>query len=434
MQKIINPSIINGSLPAPASKSMMQRAIAAAILANGTSVLRNYTPCNDSDSALRIARDLGCEVLINGTDVTIKSLAGLQSDSSFVRSPFIFNTENTLINCGESGLGIRMFTPVAALSDHEMILTGEGSLKKRPVSMLEGPLHQLGARIETNNGFVPIKVTGPLKGGNASVDGSLSSQMLTGLLIALPCASEDSVLIVNNLTSKPYIEMTLQVMRSFGVEALHVNYKTFTIKGNQRYHAADFSVEGDWSGAALLLVGGALGGSVTVKNLKVESLQADVAVLQALQAAGAKVTTSENSVTVKKSALNAFDFDATDCPDLFPPLVALASHCAGNSTIKGVSRLKHKESDRATVLKNEFARIGTEILLQGDMMIIKGGTLKGGRMHSNNDHRIAMAGAVAGIAAHQTVEIENAESVAKSYPGFYEDLESIGANIENVGV
>ncbi|HLN71786.1 MAG TPA: 3-phosphoshikimate 1-carboxyvinyltransferase [Prolixibacteraceae bacterium] len=430
MQKIVHPSVIHGQVSAPASKSMMQRAIAAAILARGTTVLRNYTPCNDSDAAIRIAGDFGCRVAVDGSTVSIISNPDNENHPAGDGTSNRFNVFSNVINCGESGLGIRMFSAIAALSDNEIILHGEGSLKKRPVSMLEKPLRQLGVSIETTNGFVPIKIKGPLKGGNADIDGSLSSQMLTGLLLALPCARLDSVFKVTALASKPYIEMTLRLMNDFGVKAYHEDYKTFTVKGNQKYMPIDYSVEGDWSGAAFLLVAGALGGRVTVTNLDSGSLQADVAVLDALKASGAKVRIDDKSVSVEKSALNAFEFNATDSPDLFPPLVTLAAYCSGNSVISGVGRLKHKESDRASVLQKEFARIGTEIILDGDLMVVKGGSVRGGTMHANHDHRIAMAGAVAGIAAKQPVEVENAESVAKSYPGFYDDLASIGAKIE----
>jgi 3-phosphoshikimate 1-carboxyvinyltransferase len=410
---------------APASKSMMQRAVATAILARGRSVLKNYTPCNDSDAAIRVARDFGMDVAIDGTDVIIQNIEP-QSLLLNRKSPSEF--KNNVINCGESGLALRMFASVASLCDYEITLTGEGSLKYRPVSILED-LRQLGVDIRTNNGFIPVSVTGPLTGGKALIDGSLSSQALTGLLIALPCTSNDSILLVKNLTSKPYIGMTLQVMKAFGVEASHEDYKTFTIKGNQKYQPTEYNVEGDWSGASFLLVAGAIGGGVIVKNLDSRSLQADTAILKALKAAGAEIRINGNSVTVLKSSLNPFEFDATNCPDLFPPLVALASYCKGSSSIKGVDRLRYKESDRAKVLRHEFENLGTRITINGDRMIIEGGTIKGGCVHSNNDHRIAMAAAIAGIAAPQPVVIENSESVAKSYPGFYDDLKTIGTTI-----
>jgi len=414
MNKQVKPSTINGTIPAPASKSMMQRAIAIATLAKGTSILYNYTPCNDSDTALEISASLGATVSVEGTTVTIDGGMNPKVDE---------------FSCGEAGLGIRMFTPIASLWNKKMTLHGEGSLQRRPISMLEQPLTQLGVDIKTNNGFVPITVQGPLQGKYADVDGSISSQMLTGMLIALPLAANDTTLNVKDLTSKPYIDMTLDIVKDFGVNISHDNYKTFTIKGNQSYKAREYNVEGDWSGASFLLVAGALGGEVTVSNIRSNSLQADLQILEAIKRAGAIIECTNTNILIKKDKLQAFEFDATECPDLFPPLVSLACHCEGVSTFKGVSRLKHKESDRATVLKAEFAKIGTKIELDGDTMYVYGKTVIGGTMHANNDHRIAMAAAVAAILAKEPIDIENSECIAKSYPGFYEDFAKIGGNV-----
>jgi len=415
MIKTIYPSIIKGSIPAPASKSMMQRAIAIATLAKGKSILYNYTPCNDSDTALLISECLGATVSVNGTTVTING--GL--------NPKVDN-----FSCGEAGLGIRMFTPIASLCNKKMTLHGEGSLQRRPISMLEQPLTQLGVEITTNQGFVPITVQGPLQGNYADVDGSISSQMLTGMLIALPLAANDTTLNVTDLTSKPYIDMTIDIVKDFGVTISHDNYKTFSIKGKQTYKAREYSVEGDWSGAAFLLVAAALGGEVTVTNIRSNSLQADLQILKAIKSAGAIVESYETNILVKKHNLQAFEFDATECPDLFPPLVSLACHCEGTSTIKGVSRLKHKESDRALVLQTEFAKIGTKIELDGDSMYVFGKTVSGGTIHANNDHRIAMAAAVAALLSSKAIVIENAECIAKSYPSFYDDFAKIGGKVD----
>lgn len=388
----------------------MQRAIAISALAQGTSRLYGYSPSNDSDAALRIAENLGATVSVDGEQVIITG--GL-------------NPKTLTLNCGEAGLGIRMFTPIASLWHEAITLQGEGSLKKRPVDVLEAPLRQLGVQITTNNGFVPVQVCGPMLGGYANVDGSLSSQILTGLLIAAPYARKDVILCVKDLKSKPYIDITLDMMKKFGVSVGRHDYDSFVVPAEQTYMAQDFCVEGDWSGAAFLLVAAALNGDVTVENISMDSCQADKAIVDALQKAGAKVAINENSISVSHSKLQAFSFDATECPDLFPPLVSLAAHCDGMTTIQGVSRLAHKESNRALVLQTEFAKLGTKIDLDGDTMIIYGGTLQGGKMHANNDHRIAMAGAVAALLAKSSVEIENPECVAKSYPEFWDDLEKL---------
>lgn len=415
MKKSVKPSAIKGSISAPASKSMMQRAIAIAAMAAGRSILYNYTPCNDSDAALEIAGKLGSKVSLDGSTVTI--------DGGIVH-------QSSTLNCGEAGLGIRMFTPIASLVNGSMQLEGEGSLKVRPVDMLEKPLAQLGVDITTTNGYVPINVKGPMKGGAAEVDGSLSSQMLTGMLLALPLAENDSTLTVADLKSKPYIDMTLEIMSDFGVEAKHDDYKVFTVAGKQAYKPTEYNVEGDWSGASFLAVAGALAGEVEINNVRKDSKQADLAIVDALERAGAELIFEEGKLIVKKKELKAYEFDATECPDLFPPLVALAAHCEGVTKIKGTSRLAHKESDRATVLKTEFEKLGVRVELEGDYMSVYGGPVKAGTMHANNDHRIAMAGAVAALIAEGTVEIENAECIAKSYPGFYDDIAKLGAQVD----
>jgi 3-phosphoshikimate 1-carboxyvinyltransferase len=417
MKKLVKPSGISGGHLAPASKSMMQRAIAIAALAKGDSVLRNYTACNDSEAALEIASRLGSKVKLSGSDVFISGG---------------FAPTGQPLDCGEAGLGIRMFTPIASLSHTQLELNGHGSLKTRPVTMLEKPLQELGASIITNGGYVPIKVTGPLKGGKAFVDGSVSSQMLTGMLIALPMAETDTVLVVKDLKSKPYIDMTIEIMLAFGAKASHSNYQEFHVPGRQQYLAADYSVEGDWSGASFPLAAAAIAGSARITNLRRSSKQADMAFLQALQLAGAAVVQGDDFVEVTKCRLEAFCFDANECPDLFPPLVALAANCIGTTVLKGVGRLKHKESDRATVLKNMFSQLGICVTISGDEMSVAGGQITGGCIHAHYDHRIAMAAAVAALNASGPIEIDNAECVAKSYPGFYDDFCKLGAIVENV--
>ena len=414
MKKLVKHSVIKGKIKAPASKSMMQRAIAAALLAHGETVLHNPSFCDDSLSSMNVATCLGSKIEKNKNTVLIKG--GLKPICSE-------------LNCGEAGLCIRMFSPIAALSTKELILTGKGSLKYRPVSMIEKPLHDLGASCEINSGLIPIKVKGPLKGGKTTIDGSVSSQFLTGLLIALPCCNNDSELIVKDLKSSPYIDMTIETLEKFGITIKNYNYKRFLIKGGQKYKSCNFIVEGDWSGAAFLLVAAALCGEIEMNMINPDSRQADRKILDALKRAGAEVITSDKTVIVKKRELKAFEFDATECPDLFPPLIALSSQCEGLTSIKGVKRLRFKETDRAMALKKEFTSIGAEIDINGNIMSIRGGKIRGGCVSSHNDHRMAMATAIAGVVSLDKVEIDNAECVAKSYPSFFKDLKSIGGNV-----
>ncbi|MFA4838060.1 MAG: 3-phosphoshikimate 1-carboxyvinyltransferase [Candidatus Neomarinimicrobiota bacterium] len=414
MKKSVRHSVINGKLRAPASKSLMQRAIAAALLTDGETTLRNPTFCADSLAALSVIRGLGASVAQSADRLTIRG--GI--------SPI----EKTL-NCGESGLCLRMFTPICALESDELTLTGEDSLKRRPLPNMESPLADLGAFCSTENGYLPVRIRGPIRGGKTEVDGSLSSQFLTGLLMALPLAQNDSEIHVTNLKSKAYIDLTLEVLRAFQID-VNRREDRFLIPGNQRYRACDYFVEGDWSGAAFLLVAGAIAGSVTVEGISSVSKQPDRMIIDVLRSVGAKIKFGENSVTVRKNRLAAFEFDATDCPDLFPPLVALAANCDGCSVIHGVSRLIHKESDRAEALKSVFGSLGVSVTIQKDEMIISGGKIAGGRVFSHGDHRIAMSAAIAGLTAESTVTVEAAECVAKSYPAFFEDLKSIGGQID----
>jgi len=261
------------------------------------------------------------------------------------------------------------------------------------------------------------------------VDGSVSSQLLTGLLMALPRARGDSRLKVKDLKSTPYIDMTLELLERFGVFVQHAGYETFSIKGNQTYSCEEYSVEGDWSGAAFLLIAGAVGGSVTVTGLDIASPQADRKILDALRAAGAGVKLSGNTVEVVNKELRGFEFDATHCPDLFPPLVVLACNCTGTTVLTGVERLVHKESNRAAALEKEFSSLGAVIRIDGNRMEIDGVTLDGGVIDSHNDHRIAMAGAVAALNARGDVTVRGYECVAKSYPDFFEDLSFIGGDV-----
>jgi 3-phosphoshikimate 1-carboxyvinyltransferase len=426
MQVTISPSEVKGTITAPASKSAMQRACAAALLKGGKTILHNPGVSNDDEAALDIISQLGAVVEKSGDTIVIHS-NGVEPISNE-------------INCGESGLSARMFTSIAALSKTPIAVTGKGSLVKRPFNFFTEVLPQLGVVCESNNGLLPMQIKGPLQPKNIEIDGSLSSQFLTGLLLAFSAATASDVTIsVRNLNSKPYIDLTLNVMKQFGL-ALPVNndYQSFYFPAEKssieiNHSSFNYHVEGDWSGGAFLLVAGAVAGDIAVKGLDVFSTQADKAVLQALMQSGANISIEESQIQVRKSKLKPFHFNATDCPDLFPPLVALAAYCDGTSVIEGVHRLTHKESNRAQTLQEEFGKMGVEINFQDDSMLIKGGgRLNGATVHSRHDHRIAMACAVAALGAEGEVMIEEAEAVNKSYPQFWEHLQTLHAASEVV--
>ncbi|MDA3886942.1 MAG: 3-phosphoshikimate 1-carboxyvinyltransferase [Candidatus Delongbacteria bacterium] len=397
MNRFIANSKVSGKITPPSSKSMLQRSIAASFLSNTETNLVYNSTCDDSEVSLRIVEDLK---------------SGIVNELTF----------------GESGLSLRMFTPILALQDKEFIISGEGSLMKRPVAMMELPLKELGVSVESKDGLLPMLVKGPIKGGVVTVDGTVTSQFLTGLLMALPLVKEDSVVNVSNLKSKQYTDMTIEVLKSFGVKVIHKNYKKFLIKGGQNYSAEKIIVENDWSSASNFIVAGAIAGSVEIHGLDLGSFQPDKNIIDIVKTAGADVKIRNSSIVVSKNKLKAFIYNATDSPDLFPPLVVLASACKGISRIQGALRLKYKESNRAEVLVKEFTKLGVKISVSGDEMIIEGGKIIGGEINSHNDHRIAMAGAISGLISEKGITVKNAECVKKSYVDFYKDLEKIMDN------
>ncbi|HRW84904.1 MAG TPA: 3-phosphoshikimate 1-carboxyvinyltransferase [Bacteroidales bacterium] len=413
----VSPSSVRGTVKAPPSKSMTQRGIAAALLSDGESTIINPSFCNDSLAALSIAENLGAVICKTSEELKITG-----------KGKPLFTT----LDCGESGLAIRMFSPVAALLPDEITMTGRGSLVNRPMSMIVDALTRLGVACKSNKGFLPLTIRGPLSGGECEIDGSLSSQLLTGLLMALPVAENDSFIKVNNLKSRPYIDMTLEVLEYFGISVTNNRYHEFRIAGGQKYKAARFAVESDWSGGAFLLVAGAIAGGLTVEGLRANSSQSDKAILTALDRAGAKMNISERSVNIVSSGLNSFEFDSTESPDLFPPLVTLASFCRGTSGIKGVHRLTHKESNRAEALVTEFSKLNVKIEISGDYMLVTGSRPGGGVTNSHNDHRIAMALATAALGATEKIVIKDAECINKSYPGFYDDIRKAGARVDEL--
>lgn len=429
MKVTIQPSGLSGNIQAAASKSSMQRACAAALVAKGESTIYNPGHSNDDKAALDIIKRLGAEVSEQGDTLVITS-NGVKPVAPE-------------INCGESGLSIRMFTPLVALSKEKVTITGEGSLVTRPMNFFDEILPQLAVNINSNEGKLPMAVQGPLVPANIEVDGSLSSQFLTGLLLAYAASvqqtgatvNETVTITVNDLKSKPYIDLTLDVMQQFGLPVPeNKDHREFVFTKQEpvtQTAARSYTVEGDWSGGAFLLVAGAIAGPITVRGLSPVSTQADKAILQALIDCNSGIAIEAKQIVIHPGKLKAFAFDATDCPDLFPPLVALAAYCEGETTIKGVSRLAHKESNRGITLQQEFGKMGVQVELKDDIMVIHGGKgLKGAVVHSHHDHRIAMACAVAALKANGETIIEEADAINKSYPDFYEHLQQLGGVVD----
>ncbi len=418
----IIPSGVHGSIRSPRSKSDMQRACAAALLHHGRTTILDPGRSNDDLAALDVIAKLGAEVQDLG-------------DKIIITSKGVDPSENE-INCGESGLGIRMFTPIAALSNKQLSIVGKGSLVNRPMDFFDEIFPELDITITTNHGKLPLQVKGPLVPKNIEVDGSLSSQFLTGLLMAYAASNaKDVTITVRDLKSKPYIDLTLRVLKDFGMKVPIVqNHETYYFSAHEtaaKQGEFTYAIEGDWSGAAFLFVAGAISHQIVIEGMRSDSVQADMKILEAIKDAGAGLQLDGNNYTVTPAALKAFEFDATECPDLFPPLVALATYCDGITKIKGVRRLTHKESNRGLTLQDVFGKMGIQIDLEDDLMLVHGGKQpKGASVHSHHDHRIAMAAAVAALGADGAVTIADAEAIDKSYPAFYNDLIQLGVQVK----
>jgi len=447
MVAIVHPSKLSGSQIAPASKSSMQRACAAALIHIGKTIIHNPGHSNDDLAALDVIQKLGASV------VAQKPASGKLHPSAIEVNSNGIKPIGPSMNCGESGLGIRMFTPIAALSNQLISIEGKGSLVKRPMHFFDEILPLVGVKVQSQKGFLPIQIQGPLVPSTITIDGSLSSQFLTGMLMAYAATEKQDVEIkVIDLKSKPYIDLTLAVLNAFGWKVEHTNYESFRFLAHAPLKPViEYTVEGDWSGAAFLLVAGAIAGPIKVKGLQLNSTQADKKIMEALISAKANMIQEEDGILIGPAAdlssnnsnnnsnhsngysngLIAFEFDATDCPDLFPPLVALASVCNGVTKIKGVGRLAHKESDRGLTLQTEFTKMGIQIDLVGDEMHIHGGALiQSATVFSQHDHRIAMACGVAALVANGPIEITEAEAINKSYTDFFTHLQELGAKVD----
>lgn len=420
MNAIITPSKLNGVVDAPPSKSSMQRACAAAWIRGGKCILHNPGRSEDDLVALNIIRQMGSHITEKDGVVYVET-AQKQFPSK--------------IHCGESGLSTRLFTPLLALASHEIIIEGSGSLSRRPLKVFDEVLPQLGIGLISNQGHLPLKIKGPLVPGDITVDGSISSQFITGLIFAYVAAgARGKTISVEDLKSAPYVNLSIQVLRDFGLSAPeNINNREFHFSSSEQVDLSsnfEYRVETDWSGAAFLLVAGALAGSILVRDLDLLSRQPDRAIIDIMMDSNASLAIEAKGIRVHSLVMDPFETDATDFPDLFPPLVAMATNCTGSSRIRGVHRLTHKESNRAEALQSEFSKLGVSISIEDDVMTVEGThEIKGGRVNARGDHRIAMALAVAALRAEAPVTIEGAECVNKSFPDFFEKLRGLQASL-----
>ena len=427
----------------PVSKSFAQRAIIAAALAEGTSHLHGYTPCGDNEAALQVARNLGAEVEVNGREVKITGI-----------SASLGSLDMSELHVGESGLLTRMMIPIMAqLSAGSVTFTGEKTLLNRPLTGAREIMETFEVEISHEGSAdepvrVPLTVKGPLKTGRAEISGKHGSQLISGLLMALPFAEKNSSVAVLDPKSIPYMFITLEVLKKFGIKVGNdmlggpdfiesggdwalCTEMVFKVKGGQKYRAANINLEGDWSAAANFLVAGALFGKAELAGLDTTSLQADLSIMDILMDAGASLSQldgDKGNITVQRAPLRAFSVDASNCPDLFPILAVLAAFCQGTSRLAGVGRLANKESDRAKAILEMLTQMGVKASIAKDELVVEGQTLvqrlmcgtllKGGSYTSYHDHRMVMALKVASLGADGPITIDDEACVAKSFPQF----------------
>lgn len=336
------------------------------------------------------------------------------------------------LHCGESGTTLRLVTALCSLVDGECKLIGGPSLSKRPIGPLVEGLRQLGAECESTGGLPPVTVKGKgrLPGGEAVLPGDISSQFVSAILIAAPRGEKDTTLsLTTRLESRPYIELTMEVQHIFGVSVeASEGMEKFRIE-SKSYRPANVTVDRDWSAAAFLLGAGALAGKVTVEDLNMGSSQGDAAILGILDEMGATVVCMGDSITVEMAPLSGIELDLSNSPDLFPVVASLCAAAPGQSVLRGLRRLRLKESDRVAAMTGGLVRMGVRCELVGDTLTIEGGSPKGCVIDPWGDHRIAMAFSILGLAAEGETTILDAECVSKSYPGFWGDLEALGVEL-----
>lgn len=419
----IHPEKINGTYHAPPSKSVAQRAAALSLIREGKTIINNYGDNEDGKVALAIIDALGATVERKPDGQVV------------ILSKGLFNNEikTNVIQFGESGLSARMFLPLLALLGNEFTVNADGSLRSRPFRVLLDILKELEVSIKENGSF-PFSIKGPIHPKEISIDGSQSSQFLTGMLFAYAAGKHEQEIEVQNLVSHPYVDLTIDLIEDFDIAKVkNREHESFKLKPKNAIpnKTKTFSIEGDWSSAAFMMVAAAIAGQINITGLDVFSKQSDKSVIEALMDCSCRMSITEKNIDISTvSNLRPFQFDATHAPDLFPPLTALAAYCEGTSVIVGTHRLKNKESNRAFTLISEFSKMGLDIKEQDDLLIIKGGDLKGAELDAHNDHRIAMALSIAALRADGATTINGIESVNKSYPGFFKDLSTLGAKIK----
>jgi len=417
--KINGPQSLKGTISAPGSKAYTHRALLGSLLSPEETIVLHASECDDIRRTLEGIRSLGARVQTQRGRIVSHGTETLAPCSK-------------PIDCGESGATFRFLTAVAGTSQNRTTLRANERLAKRPLEPLLTAMEMLGVStaITKDGQGSEVRVEGPLKGGETWVQGDISSQFISGLLFAAPLAATDvTIHVTGRLESRPYVEMSLDVLKRHGI-SVDVDENEFHISAPQKYAGAVHDVPGDFSSAAFLIAGaGIAGDEIIVSGVYPESLEPDAVFLKVIDQMGLEVRNTSQTLEVKANRLEPFEFDARNNPDLVPPLVVLACFAKGTSEIRGVRRLRYKETNRLETVPAELVKMGAKISVNDDIIRIRGGELKGCELDSKHDHRVAMSCAIASICAKGNSSIHNAEAVSKSYPEFFEDLSTLGVKL-----
>jgi len=417
---------LKGTVEAPPSKAYTHRAVIAASLSDGESRIRRPLFCEDTLATIEACKMLGAKIDMDADEKALRVIGAPKPA-----------TPPDVINCRNSGSTIRFVTPICALAEGISILTGGESLRRRPMGPLLKALRSLGVQCYSarRDGYPPVIVFGGgIRGGDTSIRGDVSSQFISGLIFATPKAERETrITLTSPLESKPYVEMTINIVRRHGVEvSVQEDYRHLMVPPKQEYKPSDHMIEGDYSSASFILAAAAITDSkVRVENLPAETLQGDRLIVDILRRMNVRVNVGENYVEVMgvKGALEAITVDLRDNPDLVPVCAALAASARGRTVIKGVRRLRFKESDRLVSISSEMAKLGAKVKVEDDRLEVVGGELHGAEIDPRNDHRIAMACAVAALRAEGETRILGIECINKSYPNFVRDIQFLGGDL-----
>ncbi len=408
-----SPFIPSGTVNVPPSKSDVHRAIICAAMANGVSRISPVALSNDIKATIGCIKALGAEAVLENNVLTVDGTN-------------MYKNKTALLDCGESGSTLRFFIPIAAVGNVNATFVGKGKLPQRPIGIFTEALPKAGTVCKTEGGL-PLEIKGQLKSGIFEIPGNVSSQFITGLLLALPILEGDSEIVLTSpLESVGYIAMTIRTMKQFGVN-IDTTENGWHIKGGQTYKSCNYTTDGDWSQAAFFMVLGAIGGKVTVKGVAKDSTQGDKKCAEILAEFGAKVTQGDNEVTVEKGDLKAITIDASQIPDLVPVLSVCAAFAEGTTKIINAERLRIKECDRLKATAELLNNLGGKVKeLSGGLEITGVSSLKRGNVNGYNDHRIVMSSGVCAARSDGDITATFAMSINKSYPDFYIDYNSIG--------